>query len=61
MDREKRIIQIVEGINFEAVKRLLEVGVDSVNVEDKRSFKQLLKLIDDFYELESTMKGSEVE
>ena len=56
-----RIDQIVEGINFEAVKRLLEVDVDNVDVEDRKSFKQLIKLIDDFHELESTVKGSEAE
>ena len=57
MDREKRILEIVENIDFNAVRNLLNIMSETCNVENDEVYKQILKLIDDLQELESTIKG----
>ena len=57
MDREKRIIEIVENIDYNAVRNFLDIIGQTVNIENDEVFKQILKLIDDLQELESTIKG----
>ncbi len=57
MNREQRIIQIIEGFDFEAVRKFLDIISNTCNIEDDKSFKQIIKLIDDLQELESTVKG----
>ena len=57
MNREHRILEIVESVDFEAVRKFLDILSQTVNVEDDKNLHQLLKLIDDLQELESTIKG----
>jgi len=57
MNREQRILQIVESVDFDAVRKFLDILSQTVNVEDDKNLQQLLKLIDDLQELESTIKG----
>lgn len=57
LDREQRIIEIIENIDFDAVRKFLDIISQTVNIEDDKNLKQILKLIDDLQELESTIKG----
>ena len=55
-NRDRRILEIVEGIDFEAIRKFLDMLSQTVNVEDE-NYKQLIKLIDDLQELESNVMG----
>ena len=57
MNREQRIIQIIESLDFEAIRKFLDIISQVCNIEDDKSFRQILKLIDGLQELESTVKG----
>ncbi len=56
-NRDRRILEIVEGIDFEAIRKFLDMLSQTVNVEDDENYKQLIKLIDDLQELESNVMG----
>lgn len=55
--RNERIIEIIEDIDFDVVREFLNVFSETCNVGNDKGFHQLMKLIDDLQELESTVKG----
>ncbi len=57
LTRERRILEIVENVDFNAVRKFLDIISQTINIEDDKNLKQILKLIDDLQELESTIKG----
>lgn len=56
-NRQRRILEITENIDFEAIRKFLDIISNVCNIEDDKSFRQILKLIDDLQELESTIMG----
>ena len=56
-NRDRRILEIIISIDFEAIRKFLDILSQTVNVEDDKNLQQLLKLIDDLQELESTVMG----
>lgn len=56
-NRDRRILEIINSIDFEAIRKFLDILSQTVNVEDDKNLQQLLKLIDDLQELESTVMG----
>ena len=55
--RDRRILEIIYGVDFEAIRKFLDILSQTVNIEDDKNREQLLKLIDDLQELESTVMG----
>jgi len=62
MDREKRIIEIVEEIDFEVVRDMFE-GIAKVcaSHDDDEDMKPYIKALEQFQELASVKEGKEIE
>jgi len=62
MDREKRIIEIVEQIDFGIVKNMFQIiaEVCASHKEDK-DMTDYIKALDQFQELASVKEGKEIE
>lgn len=62
MDREKRIVEIVEEIDFEVVKDMFEsIARVCASHEDDEDMKPYIKALLQFQELGSVKEGKEIE